>query len=83
MPTLTVVKHFDVLEDRSSRFIPGPERIVMDQFVLQGTEETLSDRVVVTATAKSLGSEPRKVLIQRLPSGGSRFSAPVKAGKVL
>jgi len=33
--SLAIVKYFDVLEDCSSRFIPGPERAVMDQFVFE------------------------------------------------
>lgn len=35
MAPLAIVKYFDVLGDRSSRFIPGPESAVMDQFVFE------------------------------------------------
>ena len=38
----------DLVEDHSSCFTPGPERAVMDQFVFERTEETLSSRIVVT-----------------------------------
>ena len=51
MAPLAIVKYFDVLEDRGSRFTPSPESVVMDLFVFERTEETLSDRIVITVAA--------------------------------
>jgi len=52
---LAIVKDLDTLEDRSSRFTPGPERGVMDQFVFERTwgarrRTRKGDRLEILAT---------------------------------
>ena len=47
MNTFAVVEQFDVIEDRRPGLVTGVKVAVMNEFILQGREETLSHRVVL------------------------------------
>lgn len=48
MEPLAIVEPFDERKDLPTRFLPGVIRLVMDEFILQGAEEALRHRVVIT-----------------------------------
>ena len=47
MQALAIIESFDERKDLPARVIPALIRLVMDQFILQGTEEALRHRIVV------------------------------------
>lgn len=48
MEPLSIVEHLDEFKDHSLRRLMGPEVLIMDQFILERTEETLDHGIVVT-----------------------------------
>ena len=76
---LAVVEHFDELEDRSAHLGSGGPGLAVDQFLLEGREPRLADRVVpaLTLTRQALdplvgGQQLTEVDRGVLPCSGSR-----------
>jgi hypothetical protein len=60
MEPLAIVESFPERKDLLTRFVPCVVCQVMDELILQGTEETLGHRVVVTvALAAHTGREAK------------------------
>ena len=72
VPPLSVVEHFDVLEDVNARFSPRRVPPALDQLGLERPEEALDRRVIVAVAAprhadlRARLSEPRLVLGARV-----------------
>ena len=56
MPPLSVVEHFDVLEERSAGLELRAEWLTGEQFALQARKEALDHRVVIAITYRAHGA---------------------------
>ena len=68
MEPLAIIEPFDERKDLPAGVVPGVIRLVMDQFILQGTEEALCDRIVVAiafAAHARRQAESRKLTLIR------------------
>lgn len=60
MEPLAIVEPFHERKDLLTRFVPGVICLVMDELILQGTEETLGHRVIIAvALAAHTGRETK------------------------
>ena len=51
MPTLTVIKHFDVIKNIAAGFFPRSIDLFLYPFTLQQQEKALCNRILVAVTA--------------------------------
>jgi len=51
MPTLTVLKHFDVIKNNAAGFFPRSVDLFLYPFAFQQPEKAFCNRIIVTVTA--------------------------------
>ncbi|EJK90230.1 hypothetical protein UUU_33500 [Klebsiella pneumoniae subsp. pneumoniae DSM 30104 = JCM 1662 = NBRC 14940] len=51
MPTLTVIKHFDVIKNIAAGFFPRSVDLFLYPFAFQQLEKAFCNRIIVTVTA--------------------------------
>lgn len=79
MDALTIIEPFDVFKDLASCLITGAIPLVGEQFILQGTEEALGDRVVVAVPLPAhagehlLTREPAPIGVRRIRAASIRM----------
>jgi hypothetical protein len=73
----TIIKHFDVVEDRGASFGSGGKAAVIDDFVFKAAPERLDEGVVVAVCAAAQGRN-QSMSCENLTIGGAgKLSAAV------
>jgi hypothetical protein len=78
MQALPIVEHLDELKHRRPGLLAGPEVLVIDQFVLEGTKEAF-DHGVVIAVALPTHTRHQPGLADELLAGPTRVCRPLIA----